>query len=77
MTGEYLPDDKDFKTTKKITWLADNSNLLIVNLVEYDHLIKTPKVDENANFDEIVNVNSLFLTKAYLDSNIRSLNAST
>jgi len=44
LTSEYLPEDKDFKTTKKITWLADGTNLLVVNLIEYDHLIKTPKV---------------------------------
>jgi glutamyl-tRNA synthetase len=45
LTGEYLPEDKDFKTTKKITWLADGTNLLIANLIEFDHLIKTPKVE--------------------------------
>ena len=45
LTGEYLPEDKDFKTTKKITWLAESKNLLVANLIEYDHLIKTPKVE--------------------------------
>lgn len=29
MTAEYLPEDKDFKKTKKITWLANNTNLLV------------------------------------------------
>jgi glutamyl-tRNA synthetase len=50
MVGEYLPEDLDFKTTKKITWLADGTNLIVVDLVEFDHLIKTKKVEENQNF---------------------------
>lgn len=76
MTGEYLPDDLDFKTTKKITWLADNTNLQIVNLVEYDHLIKTKKVEEDGNFEDVVNVNSKFISQAYADSGIRQLEES-
>jgi hypothetical protein len=40
MNGEYLAEDKDFKKTAKITWLADGTNLLVAELVEYDHLIK-------------------------------------
>lgn len=74
MTGEYLPDDKDFKTTKKVTWLAKDSNLLIADLVEYDHLIKTEKVDEDANFEDIVNVNSRFPSACYVDSGLRTMN---
>ena len=74
MTGNYLPEDLDFKTTKKITWLADGTNLIVANLVEYDHLIKTPKVDEDADFTDIVNVNSRFVSQAYVDSGLRLLN---
>lgn len=76
MTGEYMPDDKDFKTTKKVTWLAEDSNLLIANLVEFDHLIKVKKVEEEMVFDNAVNANSRFLTKAYVDSGVRLLNES-
>jgi glutamyl-tRNA synthetase len=76
LTGEYLPEDKDFKTTKKITWLAEGTNLIIANLIEYDHLIKTPKVEEDQNFEDIVNVNSKFVSRAYIDSGIRLLNES-
>lgn len=74
MTGEYLPEDKDFKTTKKITWLAEGTNLIVANLIEYDHLIKTPKVEEDQNFEDIVNVNSKFVSRAYIDSGLRLLN---
>lgn len=76
LTGEFLPEDQDFKKTKKLTWLADGTNLLVANLTEYDHLIKTKKIEENANFDDLVNVNSKFTTQAYVDSGVRLLNES-
>lgn len=75
MTGQYLAEDKDFKKTNKITWLADGTNLLIADLVEYDHLIKQKKVEEDVDFETIVNVNSKFVGQYYIDSNIRTLNA--
>jgi len=71
-----LPEDKDFKTTKKITWLAEGTNLIVANLIEFDHLIKTPKVDEDQDFEAIVNVNSKFVSRAYIDSGLRLLNSS-
>lgn len=76
LTGKYLPEDKDFKTTKKITWLAEDSNLVIANLVEFDHLIKFPKVEEDMEFDNAVNLNSKFSVQAYVDSGLRLLNPS-
>ncbi len=75
LTADYLPDDKDFKKTNKITWLADGTNLLIAELVEYDHLLKEKKVEEDVNFEDIVNVNSRFSAPYYVDSNIRTLSA--
>lgn len=76
LTAEYLAEDQDFKKTKKITWLADGTNLIVANLIEFDHLIKTPKVEEGANLDDIVNINSKFSIKAYVDSGLRLLNES-
>lgn len=75
ITAEFLPEDKDFKKTKKITWLANNTNLLVADLYEFDHLIKTPKVEENDKFEDLVNNNSVFISKIYTDSHVRTLNA--
>ena len=75
MQGEFLKEDKDFKSTAKVTWLADGTNLLTAELVEYDHLIKTKKVDEDVDFENIVNVNSKFSALYYVDNHIRTLNA--
>ena len=74
LKGEYLPEDTDFKKTAKVTWLADGSNLLVAEFTEYDHLIKEKKVEENMNFEDVVNVNSKFSAEYYVDSNIRTLN---
>uniref|UniRef100_K3X9E6 glutamate--tRNA ligase n=1 Tax=Globisporangium ultimum (strain ATCC 200006 / CBS 805.95 / DAOM BR144) TaxID=431595 RepID=K3X9E6_GLOUD len=41
----------DFKKTKlKVTWLADVHDLVPVTLVEFDHLLKKPKLEEGDNF---------------------------
>ena len=75
LKGEFLPDDTDFKKTAKVTWLADGTNLLIAEFTEYDHLIREKKLEENVDFETIVNVNSKFSAEYYVDSNIRTLNA--
>ena len=75
MTGDYLADDKDFKKTNKITWLADGTNLLVAELVQYDHLLRQKKVEEDVDFETIVNPNSKFTAPYYVDSHIRTLSA--
>jgi len=60
LTALFLEDDKDWKKTRKYTWLAKDSDLAKAELVEYDHLIKTKKVEEDVNFEDIVNANSRF-----------------
>ena len=47
MKGEYLPEDKDFKSTKKVNWLSKKSGHVEATLVEYDHLIKVKKIEED------------------------------
>jgi len=51
--------DKDFKKTKKLTWLAaDPATLCEVNLIEYDHLITKKKLEDNDTVQDCVNKNS-------------------
>ena len=42
-----LPNDKDFKNTKKLNWVSNKTPLVKVDLVELDHLLKVKKVEEN------------------------------
>jgi hypothetical protein len=41
--------------------------------VEYDHLIVVKKVEDDMDFDQIVNKNSKFVTKAIAESGLKSL----
>ena len=48
LTGKVDESDKDFKKTKKITWIAnDPGTTFDVILVELDHLITVRKIEEN------------------------------
>lgn len=60
--GEELPDDKDFKTTKKYTWLAKEAPSVEVDLVEYDHLIRVKTIEDGMSFDDYYNPNSRQVT---------------
>ena len=65
LVGEYLPEDKDFKNTKKLTWLAALPNVFTLELIEFDVLINKPKVEENDDVMSLINVNSKFVTKSF------------
>ena len=57
-----LPEDKDFKTTNKYTWLAKDTPSVEVDLLEYDHLIKVKTIEEDQKFEDYYNQNSKFVT---------------
>ncbi len=57
--GTLDENDKDFKKTKKVTWIAaDPSTVVEIKLVEYDHLINKAKIEENDDVEQLVNKNS-------------------
>lgn len=60
-----MPEDKDFKNTKKLTWLAALPNVFTLELIEFDVLINKPKVEENDDVMSLININSKFVTKAF------------
>jgi len=73
LTAEDLPDDKDYKGTKKMNWIAENSPIVNVELVEYDHLINVKKVEDDMDWDKVVNYNSKFITNAIAEPGVGSL----
>jgi glutamyl-tRNA synthetase len=74
LTGEIDENDKDFKGTKKLTWIAvDESTNLEVTLVELDHLITKKKVEENEKVEDIVNRDSYIAYNAIAEGNMRNL----
>lgn len=78
LEGHLVLDDRDFKKTKKLTWLpAIDHKLAPVTIVEFDVLITKAKVDENDDFDALVNHHSRFETKAYGSIDVRNLRTDT
>lgn len=74
LTGTIDPEDKDFKKTKKITWVcADPDTTVEVTLVEYDHLITKRKVEESDNVQDLVNKNSKIEYTAIAEGSLRTI----
>ena len=66
--------DKDFKGTAKIHWVANEPSCTIkVKLVEFDHLITEPKIEEDTKVEDIVNQNSKIEYTAIAEGCLRRL----
>ena len=73
MWADLKVEDKDFKKTKKITWIAiDEATNFEVTLVELDHLITKKKVEENEKVQDIVNHNSYIAYTAIAEGCMKS-----
>lgn len=69
----YLPDDQDFKGTKKVTWLADIPDLVPVNVHKYSDLLTKDRLDEEDTFEEHINKDSEAIEALSGDINLRLL----
>lgn len=64
----------DFKKTKwKWTWLPDTDELIPLSLVYFDYLITKKRLDEEDNFEDFVNSNTMTTIAAMGDRNMRVL----
>lgn len=71
--GEFVPNG-DFKTTKrKLSWLADVTNNIPVTLMEFDNLISKDKLEEDENFEDFINPNTLASTDVIGDAGMKVL----
>ncbi len=72
--GNIDEADKDFKKTKKITWVcADPETTVEVSLTEFDHLITKKKIEENDDVKDLVNHNSKIEYTAIAEGSLRSI----
>eukprot|EP00830_Metopus_es_P003638 TRINITY_DN1339_c0_g2_i2.p1 TRINITY_DN1339_c0_g2~~TRINITY_DN1339_c0_g2_i2.p1 ORF type:complete len:526 (+),score=118.84 TRINITY_DN1339_c0_g2_i2:25-1602(+) len=56
LTGKLVLEDKDFKSTKKITWIPCDPSLNIdCKIIEFDHLITKPSLDDTDDLDKWIN----------------------
>lgn len=73
LEGESLPEDKDFKTTVKLTWLiADPSVLSTVQLIEYGHLLTKQSLEDEDKLEDFINYNSKFVTEAWAEPHVKN-----
>ena len=58
--GETQLDNKDFKNTLKVTWVAETSQapLTPVNCIHFDNIMTKAKLDEGDKFEDFVNYHS-------------------
>src|SRR6266487_6678762 len=64
----------DFKKTKKkISWLAETTNVSEVTLVDYDYLINKRKLEEEDDVKDFVTEKTEFVTHALADHNVKEL----
>jgi glutamyl-tRNA synthetase len=70
----------DFKKTRKITWLADlpsRAPLIPLRLVDYDFLIRVPKLDEGDDFEAAVNPETMREELAWGETSMATLSVGT
>jgi len=73
LEGEYDPDG-DFKAAKrKLTWLANGTNNTACVLTEFDNLVIKDKLDEEDDFQDYINPNTLTTTDALGDPGQKTL----
>ncbi|SMN18041.1 similar to Saccharomyces cerevisiae YGL245W GUS1 Glutamyl-tRNA synthetase (GluRS), forms a complex with methionyl-tRNA synthetase (Mes1p) and Arc1p [Maudiozyma saulgeensis] len=64
----------DFKKTKhKLTWLADTTDVVPVDLVDFDHLISKDKLEEDESFEDFLTPVTEFHTDAIADLNVKDM----
>ncbi|KAF2731877.1 glutamyl-tRNA synthetase [Polyplosphaeria fusca] len=61
------------KTSKKVTWLSTDQNLIPVELVDFDYLITKDKLEEDDRLEDFLNKNTKTVTKAVADCNVAEL----
>lgn len=73
LEGEFIPNG-DFKAAKrKLSWLADVSSNTPVTLMEFDNLISKDKIEEDENFEDFINPNTLASTEVIGDAGLKTL----
>ena len=80
MTGEFLPNNKNFKKIHRLNWVANCGDAIPVKMVEYDYLFNCDVLPDDAKgekFWDYVNVDSKFETMMMGESNLRSCQKGT
>ncbi|CAM9889371.1 unnamed protein product [Ectocarpus sp. 6 AP-2014] len=72
LSGEFIPNG-DFKSTKKLTWLAKVPDLVPMVLVEFDYLVTKDKIEDGENFKDFLNPVTRAETAGLGDPGLRNM----
>jgi len=61
------------KTSKKITWLSTDQELVPLTMYDFDYLITKDKLEEDDVLEKVLNPNTEFKTEAVADCNVADL----
>ncbi|KAF2208646.1 hypothetical protein CERZMDRAFT_48815 [Cercospora zeae-maydis SCOH1-5] len=61
------------KTSKKVTWLSTEQELVPLVMYDFDYLIKKDKLEEEDDFEKSLNSETEFKTEALADCNVAEL----
>jgi glutamyl-tRNA synthetase len=61
------------KTSKKVTWLSNDQELVPIELVDYDYLITKDKLEPEDTLEDFLNPKTESRTKAMADCNVADL----
>ena len=74
LTATIDENDKDFKKTKKITWLCSSAEAVsTVKLIEFEHLIDKEKIEEDDDVEKLVNKYSKHVQTAISEIDVSKL----
>eukprot|EP00177_Eucheuma_denticulatum_P002124 GFKZ01003790.1.p1 GENE.GFKZ01003790.1~~GFKZ01003790.1.p1 ORF type:complete len:529 (+),score=92.86 GFKZ01003790.1:191-1777(+) len=71
LQANYLPDDQNFKGTKKVTWLADVDDLVPIKVCKYGDILTKDRLEEDDEFEDYINKNSEDIEPLVGDINLR------
>lgn len=73
LTAKFLPDDDNFKGTKKVTWLAEIDDLVDLKLYRYSDILTKDRLDEDDDFEQFINKDSEQVELVKGDVNLKLL----
>ena len=71
LSANFMPEDQNFKGTKKVTWLANVDDLVPIKVHKYSDILTKARLEESDNFEEFVNKESEMITALSGDVNLR------
>lgn len=73
LTVTFMKEDKNFKGTKKVTWLADVDDLVDLKVCKYADILTKDRLEDADDFEEFVNKDSETVEMLKGDVNLRLL----